>query len=49
VAILNQSGDAVDKAHGEGVYIAKERYVVFKIEDRSLYGRQVRLALANPT
>jgi profilin len=41
IAILNATGDAVDKAHAEGVHVAGERYVVTKIEDRSIYGRQV--------
>ncbi len=41
VAILGNTGDAVDKAHAEGIHVAGERYVVTKIEDRSLYGRQV--------
>ena len=43
VNILNATGDAVDKAHAEGVHVNGERYVVTKIEDRSAYCRQVRL------
>jgi len=39
VAILAGTSDAVDKSHAEGVHVAGERYVVTKIEDRSLYGR----------
>lgn len=42
VAILNATGDAVDKAHAEGVHVGGERFVVTKIEERSLYCRQVR-------
>jgi len=42
VAILNNKDGAVDKAQAEGVYVCGERYVVFKVEDRSLYGRQGR-------
>lgn len=41
VAILNATGDAVDKAHAEGVHVGGERFVVTKIEERSLYCRQV--------
>ncbi|KAI1248715.1 hypothetical protein MGN70_009915 [Eutypa lata] len=42
VNILNATGDAVDKAHAEGVHVNGERYVVTKIEDRSAYCRQGR-------
>ncbi len=41
-AILNKTAGADDKAYGEGFHVAGERYVVTKIEGRSLYGRQVR-------
>ncbi|KAI2618851.1 profilin [Hypoxylon sp. NC1633] len=41
VAILTQSGNVVDKAHADGIHVAGERYVVTRIEDRSVYGRQV--------
>ena len=41
VDILNNSGGAVEKAHSDGVYVTGIRFVVTKIEDRSLYGRQV--------
>ncbi|ORY63206.1 profilin [Pseudomassariella vexata] len=39
VAILATTKDAVDKAHAEGVHVAGQRYVVTRIEDRSIYGR----------
>lgn len=45
VAILTQEPGAVDKAHADGVHVAGERYVAFKIEDRSLYGRQGRTGI----
>lgn len=41
VNILGATGDAVDKAHAEGVHVAGDRFVVTKIEDRSIYARQV--------
>jgi profilin len=41
VAIISATGDAVEKAHAEGLHVAGERYVVTKIEDRSLYARKV--------
>ncbi|KAI0132300.1 profilin [Xylariales sp. AK1849] len=37
--ILKGSEDAKSKAFGEGIHIAGERYVAFRIEDRSVYGR----------
>ena len=43
VNILNSTGDAVDKAHAEGIHVAGERYVVTRIEERSVYARQVRI------
>ncbi|KAI1779757.1 Profilin/allergen [Hypoxylon cercidicola] len=45
VAILNKTGGAVDKAHADGIHVAGERYVVFRIEDRSVYGRQGRTGI----
>ncbi|KFZ07863.1 hypothetical protein V502_09696 [Pseudogymnoascus sp. VKM F-4520 (FW-2644)] len=35
-------GDAADKLWTEGIYIAGERFVVFKAEGRSIYGRKGR-------
>lgn len=40
--IVTQSAGAVEKAQADGIYVAGERYVAFRIEDRSVYGRQVR-------
>lgn len=39
------SGDqaAIDKAFGEGLYIGGERYVLTRVEGRSLYARSVRI------
>ncbi|KAK1766802.1 profilin [Phialemonium atrogriseum] len=45
VDILNNSGGAVEKAHSDGVYVTGIRFVVTKIEDRSLYGRQGRTGI----
>lgn len=45
VAILSGSSDAVDKAHAEGVHVTGNRYVVTRIEDRSLYARQGRTGI----
>jgi profilin len=42
IAEILKGGAEKDKAFGEGFYIGGERYVATKIEDRSLYGRQVR-------
>ncbi|OTB06372.1 hypothetical protein M426DRAFT_319106 [Hypoxylon sp. CI-4A] len=42
VAIVSGTAGASDKAFGNGFHIAGERYVAFRIEDRSLYGRQGR-------
>ncbi|KAK7747763.1 profilin, required for normal timing of actin polymerization in response to thermal stress [Diatrype stigma] len=39
-SILNATGAAVDKAHAEGVHVNSERYVVTKIDERSMYCRQ---------
>lgn len=40
--ILDNAGGAVDKAYAEGVYVGGVRYVLTKVEGRSLYARQVR-------
>ncbi|RYP81255.1 hypothetical protein DL769_002085 [Monosporascus sp. CRB-8-3] len=45
VNILNATGDAVDKAHSEGVHVNGERFVVTKIEERSMYCRQGRTGI----
>lgn len=34
-------GAAADKLWTDGLYVAGERYVVFKVEGRSIYGRKV--------
>jgi hypothetical protein len=34
-------GAAADKLWTEGIHVAGERYVVFKVEGRSIYGRKV--------
>lgn len=39
--ILDNKAGAQDKAHSDGIYIAKERYVVARIEDNTIYARQV--------
>lgn len=41
VDILCGAAGCADKAQAEGVYINGERFVVFKIEGRSIYGRKV--------
>ncbi|KAJ9138890.1 hypothetical protein NKR23_g8162 [Pleurostoma richardsiae] len=46
VDILSGSQAAVDKAHAEGIHIAGERYVVTRIEDRSIYARSGRTGIA---
>lgn len=45
VNILNNTGDAVDKAHAEGVHVNGERFVVTRIEDRSMYCRLGRTGI----
>ncbi|KAI1399115.1 profilin [Hypoxylon fuscum] len=45
VAILTGTGDAVAKAQADGVHVGGERYVVFRILDRSVYGRQGRTGI----
>ncbi|KAK6827939.1 profilin [Apiospora arundinis] len=44
-SIVTGTAGAADKALAEGVHVCGERYVVFKIEDRSLYGRQGRTGI----
>jgi hypothetical protein len=34
-------GSAADKLWTDGLHVAGERFVVFKLEGRSLYGRKV--------
>lgn len=34
-------GEAADKLWTEGLHVAGERFVVFKVEGRSIYGRKV--------
>jgi len=41
VSILNDATGAVDKAHSEGIHVNGERFVITRIEDRSIYARQV--------
>ncbi|KAK8106294.1 uncharacterized protein PG998_003242 [Apiospora kogelbergensis] len=43
--IVTGAAGASDKALAEGVHVGGERYVVFKSEDRSLYGRQGRTGI----
>ncbi|KAF3055884.1 Profilin [Daldinia childiae] len=40
--IVTQSAGAVEKAQADGIHVAGERYVAFRIEERSVYGRQGR-------
>lgn len=35
-------GKAADELWQNGIHVAGERYVVFKVEGRSIYGRKVR-------
>lgn len=42
VAALN-GGEAADKLWTDGLHVGGERYVVFKVEGRSIYGRKVRI------
>ncbi|EHA52188.1 hypothetical protein MCOR27_010941 [Pyricularia oryzae] len=44
--ILDNKAGAQDKAHSDGIYIAKERYVVARIEDNTIYARQGRSGVA---
>lgn len=41
-SIVTGDKAAIDKAFGEGLYIATERYVLAKVEDGSVYARKVR-------
>jgi len=41
VAVL-AGGDAVTKVFSEGLHVAGERFVAFKVEGRSIYGRKGR-------
>lgn len=41
--ILDNANGAVDKGYSEGVHVGGVRYVLTKVEGRSLYARQVRL------
>ncbi|KAJ9143981.1 Profilin [Coniochaeta hoffmannii] len=43
--ILDNAGGAVDKAYAEGVYVGGVRYVLARVEGRSLYARQGRNGL----
>ncbi|RYO88704.1 hypothetical protein DL766_004416 [Monosporascus sp. MC13-8B] len=45
VNIVSAASGAIDKAHAEGVHVNGERYVVTKIEDRSMYCRQGRTGI----
>lgn len=42
VDILNAQADVVSKAQADGIHIDGERYVLARIDGRSLYGRKVR-------
>ncbi|KAH8681473.1 profilin [Xylariales sp. PMI_506] len=44
-AILSGSDDAKTKAFADGIHAAGERFVAFKIEDRSIYGRHGRTGI----
>ncbi|AEO55346.1 hypothetical protein MYCTH_2142488 [Thermothelomyces thermophilus ATCC 42464] len=48
VAILDEAdkgGPAVTKAFSDGIHVAGERYVAFRIEDKHIYGRQGRTGI----
>ncbi|CVK89609.1 probable profilin [Fusarium proliferatum] len=45
-AIVGGDSAAKDKAFAEGLYIAGERYVMARAEDRSIYARSGRLGVA---
>ncbi|KAL2262668.1 hypothetical protein VTK26DRAFT_538 [Humicola hyalothermophila] len=49
IAILDdpnkQNGEAVSKAFADGLYVGGERYVVFRVEDTHIYGRQGRTGI----
>ncbi|KAJ4135878.1 profilin, required for normal timing of actin polymerization in response to thermal stress [Fusarium equiseti] len=44
--IVSGNKAAKDKAFAEGLYIAGERYVMARAEDRSIYARSGRLGVA---
>ncbi|RBR23313.1 uncharacterized protein FIESC28_03896 [Fusarium coffeatum] len=44
--IVSGNSAAKDKAFAEGLYIAGERYVMARAEDRSIYARSGRLGVA---
>ncbi|WAO85462.1 Profilin [Fusarium falciforme] len=45
-SIVSEDKAAIDKAFGEGLYIGGERYVLTRVEGRSLYARAGRLGVA---
>jgi profilin len=45
-AIVSGDQSAKDKAFGEGLYVAGERFVMARAEDRSIYARSGREGLA---
>jgi profilin len=45
--ILSNAPGASDKAYAEGVFVGGARYVLTKVEGRSLYARKVRQTLRN--
>lgn len=47
--IVTGAAGAVDKALAEGAHVGGERYVIFRVEDRSMYGRQVCLNPLSPS
>ncbi|KAK4165956.1 profilin [Cladorrhinum sp. PSN259] len=50
IAILNEAGSEnhpkTDKAYGEGIHVAGERYVATRIEGNHIYGRQGKTGIA---
>ncbi len=44
-AIVSGDNAAKDKAFAEGLFIAGERYVLARAEDRSIYARSVSICL----
>ncbi|KAI1804131.1 profilin [Daldinia bambusicola] len=38
--VVAQTANAADNARANGIHVAGERYVAFRVEDRSVYGRQ---------
>lgn len=45
-SIVSGDSGAKDKAFGDGLYIAGERFVMARAEDRSIYARQGRSGIA---